>query len=181
MALPMKLRVLRARAGLTLVDAAEKIGVGRDTLSDLEKGRRHPIMPTIRAIADAYGVPVEELLEGEPSEELTAQEWAKRQNARLHGMTSEEWDDYVRAHDTKDGLTETWKEIHDEARMLHAAWAMEKWQRPQERERRRKLAQGLRELRMGRYADLQARAMLLHAQALVDEIFAAMKEEAAQS
>jgi hypothetical protein len=96
-------------------------------------------------------------------------------------MTSEEWDDYVRAHDTKDGLTETWKEIHDEARMLHAAWATEKWQRPQERERRRKLAQGLRELRMGRYADLQARAMLLHAQALVDEIFAAMKEEAAQS
>src|SRR5918994_991333 len=54
----------------------------------------------------------------------------------------------------------------------HAALSADRWQRPQERERRRKLAQGLRELRMGRYANLQARAMLLHAQVLVDEIFA---------
>jgi hypothetical protein len=75
-------------------------------------------------------------------------------------------------------LGETWKEIYEESGMLHAALSADKWQRPQERERRRKLAQGLRELRMGRYANLQARAMLLHAPALVDEIFAAMSEEA---
>jgi transcriptional regulator with XRE-family HTH domain len=58
-----RLRVLRAQRGLTLVEAAEKTGVGRDTLSDLERGRRHPVMPTLAKIARGYGVPVEELLE----------------------------------------------------------------------------------------------------------------------
>jgi transcriptional regulator with XRE-family HTH domain len=64
--LPARLRVLRARRGLTLIDAAEKIGIGRDTLSDLERGNRHPVMPTLAKIAEGYGVPVEELLEEEP-------------------------------------------------------------------------------------------------------------------
>jgi transcriptional regulator with XRE-family HTH domain len=58
-----RLRVLRARRGLTLIEAAEKAGVGRDTLSDLERGNRHPVMPTLAKIAQGYGVPVEDLLE----------------------------------------------------------------------------------------------------------------------
>jgi transcriptional regulator with XRE-family HTH domain len=58
-----RLRVLRAQRGLTLLEAAEKTGVGRDTLSDLERGRRHPVMPTLTKIAQGYGVPVEDLLE----------------------------------------------------------------------------------------------------------------------
>src|SRR5215218_11014006 len=58
-----RLRVLRAQRGMTLVEAAEQTGVGRDTLSDLERGRRHPVMPTLAKIARGYGVPVEELLE----------------------------------------------------------------------------------------------------------------------
>jgi transcriptional regulator with XRE-family HTH domain len=61
--LPAKLQVLRARQGLTLIEAAEKLGIGRDTLSDLERGNRHPVMPTLAKIAKGYGVPVEELLE----------------------------------------------------------------------------------------------------------------------
>jgi len=43
--------------------AAEKAGIGRDTLSDIEHGKRRPTMPTIKALADAYGVPIEELLD----------------------------------------------------------------------------------------------------------------------
>jgi transcriptional regulator with XRE-family HTH domain len=58
-----RLRVLRAQRGLTLVEAAKKAGIGRDTLSDLERGRRHPVMPTLARIAEGYDVPVEELLE----------------------------------------------------------------------------------------------------------------------
>jgi transcriptional regulator with XRE-family HTH domain len=58
-----RLRVLRAQRGMTLAKAAEQAGVGRDTLSDLERGRRHPVMPTLAKIAQGYGVPVEELLE----------------------------------------------------------------------------------------------------------------------
>lgn len=61
--LPARLRVLRARQGLTLIEAAEKLGIGRDTLSDLERGNRHPVMPTLAKIARGYEVPVEDLLE----------------------------------------------------------------------------------------------------------------------
>src|SRR3954452_18820062 len=63
--LPRKLRLLRVRQGLTLVEAAKKTGVTRVTLSELERGHREPVAPTLVKIADGYGVPVEELL-GEP-------------------------------------------------------------------------------------------------------------------
>ncbi len=59
-----RLRVLRARRGMTLIEAAAQAGVGRDTLSDLERGRRRPSMPTLAKIADGYGVLVDDLLEG---------------------------------------------------------------------------------------------------------------------
>ena len=61
--LPPRLRVLRAREGLHLTEAADQIGIGRDTLSDLERGKRRPAYPTLKKIAKGYGVPVEELLE----------------------------------------------------------------------------------------------------------------------
>jgi transcriptional regulator with XRE-family HTH domain len=58
-----KLRVLRAREGLSLTEAAARAGVTRDTLSDLEHGKRQPYMPTLSKIAAGYSVPVEDLLE----------------------------------------------------------------------------------------------------------------------
>jgi transcriptional regulator with XRE-family HTH domain len=61
--LPARLRVLRARRGLTLIEAAKLLGIGRDTLSDLERGNRHPVYPTLAKIAKGYGVPVEDLLD----------------------------------------------------------------------------------------------------------------------
>jgi transcriptional regulator with XRE-family HTH domain len=63
--LPHKLRLLRVRQGLTLVEAAEKTGVTRATLSDLERGNRHPVATTLVKIAEGYGVPIEDLLEEE--------------------------------------------------------------------------------------------------------------------
>ena len=190
-----RIKAARTAAAMTQMDVARRTDLSLQAVGDIERGIvRDPHISSLRQIAYALGVSVEMLVNEEmavpafplgdfeehaaPSEERTAQEWAWRQNARLHGMDSETWDDYLRAHDTVEELGETWKEIYDESGMLHAALSADKWQRPQERERRRKLAQGLRELRMGRYANLQARAMLLHAQALVDEIFAAMSEEA---
>ena len=64
--LPYKLRALRVRQGLTLVEAAKKTGVTRATLSELERGHRRPVAPTLVKIAEGYGVPVEDLLEKEP-------------------------------------------------------------------------------------------------------------------
>ncbi len=61
--LTRKLRTLRVRQGLTLVEAAKKTGVTRATLSELERGHRHPVAPTLVKIAEGYGVPVEELIE----------------------------------------------------------------------------------------------------------------------
>src|ERR687889_514818 len=58
-----KLRVLRAERGLTLREAAAKSGVAKETISDIERGLRHPHDPTLAKIAKGYSVPVEELLE----------------------------------------------------------------------------------------------------------------------
>jgi len=84
--LPAKLRVLRAREGLYLTDAAKKIGIGRDTLAALERGERRPAVPTLRKIADAYGVPVDELLE----EELVGGPKADASEAEAPRVTVEE-------------------------------------------------------------------------------------------
>ena len=64
--LARKLRVLRAERGLTQRAASAQIGVTKETLSDLERGLRHPHDVTLSRIARGYGVPVEDLLENEP-------------------------------------------------------------------------------------------------------------------
>jgi transcriptional regulator with XRE-family HTH domain len=58
-----QLRVVRARRGLSLVEAAERTGVDRHTIAALERGKRAPYFPTLERLADGYGVQVEELLE----------------------------------------------------------------------------------------------------------------------
>jgi transcriptional regulator with XRE-family HTH domain len=58
-----RLRVLRAERGLTLREAASLTGVAKETISDIERGLRHPHDPTLAKIAKGYGVPVEYLLE----------------------------------------------------------------------------------------------------------------------
>ena len=58
-----RLRVLRARRGFTLTEAAERAGVQRQTLALLERGERHPHTPTLHKLAKGYGIPVEDLLE----------------------------------------------------------------------------------------------------------------------
>ena len=63
--LALKLRVLRAERALTIEQAAERAGVTPETISDAERGRRHPYLPTLRKLAKAYDVPVEELLSAE--------------------------------------------------------------------------------------------------------------------
>src|SRR5215203_174177 len=63
--LALKLRVLRAEKALTIEQAAARAGVTPETISDAERGRRHPYLPTLRKLAKAYNVPVEELLSAE--------------------------------------------------------------------------------------------------------------------
>jgi transcriptional regulator with XRE-family HTH domain len=70
--LALKLRVLRAERALTIEQAAAKAGVTPETVSDAERGRRHPYLPTLRKLAAAYDVPVEELLAREAEEPVLA-------------------------------------------------------------------------------------------------------------
>jgi len=58
-----RLRVLRAERGLTLREAASLTGVAKETISDIERGLRHPHDPTLAKIAKGYRVSVEDLLE----------------------------------------------------------------------------------------------------------------------
>jgi transcriptional regulator with XRE-family HTH domain len=66
--LARKLRLLRAERKLSLRQAAKLTGLAKETLSDLERGRRHPNDVTLAKIAEGYGISVEELfdLEDEP-------------------------------------------------------------------------------------------------------------------
>jgi transcriptional regulator with XRE-family HTH domain len=60
--LAQRLRILRARRGLTLTEASDMVGITRHTLAALERGDQVPLLPTVHALAEGYAVPVEDLL-----------------------------------------------------------------------------------------------------------------------
>lgn len=60
--LATRLRVLRAERRLTLREVEARTGVAKETISDIERGVRHPQDRTLAKLADFYGVPVEDLL-----------------------------------------------------------------------------------------------------------------------
>ena len=61
--LARRLRVLRAERGLTLREAASLTGVAKETISDIERGIRHPHDVTLAKLARGYGVPIERLIQ----------------------------------------------------------------------------------------------------------------------
>src|SRR5215218_8438883 len=65
--LARKLRMLRAREGITLAEVEERSGVTRESIGELERGKRIPFGSTLQKLARAYGVTIAELLEEEPA------------------------------------------------------------------------------------------------------------------
>jgi transcriptional regulator with XRE-family HTH domain len=61
--LATKLRVLRAERGLTVRQVAALSGVAKETISQVERGERHPYDRTLAKLAHVYDVPVDELFE----------------------------------------------------------------------------------------------------------------------
>lgn len=55
------IRKARLEAGLTQEDLAREVGVGLRNVPDWESGRRIPRLKTLRRIAEATGVSVEDL------------------------------------------------------------------------------------------------------------------------
>jgi len=65
-----RLRLIRAEQKLSLRQAARQAGLAKETLGDLERGKRHPTDVTLAKLADVYGISLQELfdLEEEPHE-----------------------------------------------------------------------------------------------------------------
>ncbi len=56
----------RTRLGLKQEDLARLVGVRRETIGNLEKGRYNPSLVLAWNIAQAFGVPIEEVFTVEP-------------------------------------------------------------------------------------------------------------------
>ncbi len=57
-----RLRRLRSARGLTLTAVAEATGISKSTLSRLESGQRRPSLELLLPLAQAYGVPLDDLV-----------------------------------------------------------------------------------------------------------------------
>lgn len=60
-----KFRAARTAAGLTQEQAAEKLDVSRQTISNWENNRSYPDILNVLAMSDAYGVSLDQLLKGD--------------------------------------------------------------------------------------------------------------------
>lgn len=61
------LKAARVNAGLTLKDAAEKLGIALSTLHSYEKGETFPNTERINAICNLYGIPYDYIFFGNKS------------------------------------------------------------------------------------------------------------------
>lgn len=56
-----KLKEYRARGNMTQGELADRVGVRRETIGNLEKGRYNPSLVLAWRIAKVFGVPIEEI------------------------------------------------------------------------------------------------------------------------
>ncbi len=54
-----RLRMLRAEHGWSQQDLADRLGVSRQSVNAIEKGRYDPSLPLAFAIADVFALPIE--------------------------------------------------------------------------------------------------------------------------
>lgn len=54
-----RLRVLRAEHGWSQQDLADRLGVSRQSVNAIEKGRYDPSLPLAFTISDVFGLPIE--------------------------------------------------------------------------------------------------------------------------
>jgi transcriptional regulator with XRE-family HTH domain len=62
-----RLRAIRRQRETTLADVAAETGISVSTLSRLEAGRRRPSLELLLPLAQAYGVPIDELIGAPPT------------------------------------------------------------------------------------------------------------------
>jgi transcriptional regulator with XRE-family HTH domain len=57
-----RLKQIRIQRGITLVDLSERTGISKSTLSRLENGQRRPALELLLPLAQAYRVPLDDLV-----------------------------------------------------------------------------------------------------------------------
>jgi transcriptional regulator with XRE-family HTH domain len=60
----LRLRQLREKQGWTQVVMAEKVGIDRSYISDMERGKKNVCLPTLEILAQAFGVTISQVLKG---------------------------------------------------------------------------------------------------------------------
>jgi putative transcriptional regulator len=58
-----RLPVLRAERGWSQAELAARLGVSRQTVNAIEKGRYDPSLPLAFKIAEVFGAPIEQIFE----------------------------------------------------------------------------------------------------------------------
>lgn len=59
--MPMTLKAIRINKNLSQEEAAKLIGIGKDTLSNYERGNTFPDIPILKKIEEVYGVKYDEI------------------------------------------------------------------------------------------------------------------------
>jgi len=61
-----RIKVLRAERGWSQAELATRVGVSRNSIISIENGRYDPSLPLAFAIADVFGLAIEEIFQREP-------------------------------------------------------------------------------------------------------------------
>jgi transcriptional regulator with XRE-family HTH domain len=72
---PERLFRVRLERGWSLREAARETGNTKETISELERGKRKPHPTTLRSLAEGFGVPVSFFFESEDAREVSV--WGK--------------------------------------------------------------------------------------------------------
>ncbi len=64
-----RLKVLRAERDWSQQDLGDKLGVSRQSVNAIEKGRYDPSLPLAFKIADVFGLAIEEIFQREGAEQ----------------------------------------------------------------------------------------------------------------
>lgn len=60
--LPITLKAARVNSNMTQSEAAKKIGITVDTLSNYERGKSYPDVPIIKKIEEVYGLTYSDII-----------------------------------------------------------------------------------------------------------------------
>ncbi|MBI3895197.1 MAG: helix-turn-helix transcriptional regulator [Acidobacteria bacterium] len=59
-----RLRALRRKHGWTQLELAERLGIDRSYISDMERGKKNVCLPTLEILAKGFGLTISRVLKG---------------------------------------------------------------------------------------------------------------------